>query len=512
MYDEDMVRPIPFLFVLGLALLVVFPRILNLDAFRSPDEDRWMANTNGFITKLAEGRLDELVQLPHPGITTQWLGALTIRYDDVATKKLPLVISQSLLILLAGYVFSRLWSTPAGLFVVLTLATNPLLYAHTRVYAMDSLLALFSLLALGFLLLWHKEKQTTPATYYLITSAFCTAAAILSKLPGVALLPIIASALLYWSWREKKLLGGAWLLAFLGSLVIILPSFAITPQNVIGDFAEFFRSDDYQELHQLGPWYYVRTLVFFSTPVQWAALIVLACLAIKRRIARVSVDQLIILLGFAVLLVIQMTLGAKKGDRYILPSFVALDIVSAFVISKMYQLLKAVFRGKNQKVRIKNVGVRKQYLLASCFLILTSCIAWQYVIIWRTHPHTLAYINPLTKSSYGERRLGWGEGLDLAAQYLNQKNNAAELKVATFYPNEFAPYFKGETVPIHQHDNPNVKYVVLYRAMFEREPNAWETDVVNQYRSQNPEHIISFQDVPFVWLYATATNTEKSPE
>ncbi len=505
MYDEDMARPISLLFVLGLVLLVLFPRVLTLDAFRSPDEDRWMANTNGFVKDLAQGHISNLVKLPHPGITTQWLGALTIRSNDWAIKKLPLVIGQSLLILLAGYVFGRLWGRAAGIFTILTLAANPLLYAHTRVYAMDSLLALFSALALGFLLLWHKENQhflaTRPveqdsspeATRYLIAAAFCTAAAIFSKMSGVLLIPFILFLIIAWTRHWKSI--AVWLAALVVSSILILPTLAIHPLNVLGDMTELFRSGDYQD-HHLGQWYYVRTLVFFSTPLHWLSAVALAWLCWQKKISRDQRNQLVILLLFAVLFFAQMTLGAKKGDRYILPSFAAFDVVAAFVIAKIQQVPRKV--PGDQKLE---AGLQLRFPRATSYLLLAT-IVWQFGIIWQTHPHTLAYINPLTKPWFADRRHGWGEGLDLAAAYLNTKPNAENLKVATYYPTEFGIKFKGETVAVHQHDSSNSDYVIIYRAMFERGPEAWETDVINHYHTQKPEHTISFQNVPFVWIYA----------
>lgn len=472
--------------------IVFFPRILDLDAFRSPDEDRWMANTNGFVKNLAHGELDQLVKLPHPGITTQWLGALTIRSDSWTVKKLPLVIGQSLLILLAGYVFGRLWGKTTGFFVILALAADPLLYAHTRVYAMDSLLALFSVLALGFLLLWHREKKTTLATRYLIASAFCTAAAILSKMPGVLLVPLILLLLIVWTrqWKPTTL----WLAALVGSSIIILPTLAIHPFNVWGDMTELFRSGDYQD-HQWGPWYYVRTLVFFSTPLHWLTMGILGWLVWQKKMARLQREQLLILLLFAILLTIQMTLGGKKGDRYILPSFVALDIVSAWVIAQVYRLINKVDSSQYLVVSIK------KYILPATSYLLLATLVWQFFIIWSTHPHTLAYVNPLTQVWFDDRRHGWGEGLDLAAAYLNQKENAASIKVATYYPTEFGVYFIGEAVPAHNYEEPAVDYVIIYRAMFERGPEAWETDVVNWYKNKVPEKIITIGGTDMARIY-----------
>ena len=170
---------------LGLLLALVvlsaglYARLASLDRFTTADETRWLANVRGFTTKLSQGRLGSLVQQPHPGITTQWFAAATTFSDDWAVRKIPLVLWQCVLVVATAYVFAKLLGFWPGLAVAAVLSVSPLLVAHTRVYAMDSLLAHFCLLALGLLCLWDKTKSP----WYLMLAAASTSAAILSKLP-----------------------------------------------------------------------------------------------------------------------------------------------------------------------------------------------------------------------------------------------------------------------------------------------------------------------------------------
>ena len=145
--------------VLILLLSLFLPRVLNLSAFQTADEKRWVSNTVGFITNLAHGDLSHLMQQPHPGITTQWLGSATVFSSSWAIRKLPLVLAQSLLVLLIGYSLLRLLDQRTAYISTLLLALNPLLIAHTRIYAMDSLLSLFLLLSILLLFLWSKTNS-----------------------------------------------------------------------------------------------------------------------------------------------------------------------------------------------------------------------------------------------------------------------------------------------------------------------------------------------------------------
>lgn len=472
-----------------LLLSLFLPRILDLSAFQTADEKRWVSNTVGFITNLAHGDLSHLMQQPHPGITTQWLGSPTVFSSSWTIRKLPLVLAQSVLVLLIGYCIFRLFDRRTAFLSALLLALDPLLIAHTRIYAMDSLLSLFLILSIIVLFLWSKTNRRR----YLIFAAFFAAAAVLSKLSGLLIIPFSMLVMVYLSsfcrdykssartifpWRIMLL----WALSFLISLVIILPSLAFNPELVISDMVSWFKSDDYQ-LHQIGPSYYLGTLAFFTTPLQLFAVLLLPLLLLKKHFSFPSKKLLFILIVFSLLFLVMMSLGAKKGDRYILPVFLALDIVAGLIISWLL----------TQDLR--------RWSVKAAGLCIFGLLTLQIFQIASLHPHELAYVNPITRLWLGERRLGWGEGLDSAASYLNSLPQADALTVASYYPSEFQSNFVGRTVPIHQQDSPSVDYVIVYRAMFERGESAWETDVVNIYRPQTPLKVIAIGAVPMAWIY-----------
>jgi len=43
---------------------------------------------------------------------------------------------------------------------------------------------------------------------------------------------------------------------------------------------------------------------------------------------------------------------------------------------------------------------------------------------------------------------------------------------------------------------------VLYRALFERGPDAWETQVLAQFADKQPEKVIRLNGLPYAWIYA----------
>jgi 4-amino-4-deoxy-L-arabinose transferase-like glycosyltransferase len=475
--------------VFSLMLIILLPRVFSLDAFQTADEKRWVANTAGFITNLAHRDWSHLMLQPHPGITTQWLASPTVSSPSWTIRKMPLVISQSLLILALGYLFWRLSGPRLAALVVLLLALDPLLISHTRIYAMDSLLSLFLLLSLSSLLLWLKTKSQR----YLVFAALTAAAAVLSKLSGLLIIPLSLLAIIYHLYssrtsRSQRFFSAftftcsVWLLFFLMGLILILPSLALAPHLVINDMLAWFKSDDYQ-LHRLSPTYYLGTLFFLATPLHFMAIPLLPLLFVAKRLHPPHRKTIILLLSFSLLFLVMMSLGAKKGDRYLLPVFLMLDVVTAYVI---HWLL-------SQNLRLWSVRI--------VFFSIIGLLLLQAHHLYVLHPHYLSYVNPITDSFFGERRLGWGEGLDLAATYLNQLPDAANMTVASYYPIEFQSNFAGHAVPVHQHDSPSVDYVIIYRAMFERGQSAWETDVVNLYRPQTPLKVVTIGTVPMAWIY-----------
>lgn len=463
-----------------LVTAILLPRVFQLGQFLTADEKRWQANVSGFTTKLSQGRLAELVQQPHPGITTQWFAAATVFQTDWALKKIPLVLWQCVLLGIIGYVFWRLSGGMAASLVTLLLAQSPILIAHTRIYAMDSLLSEFCLLSLGLLLLWQKTSERR----YLFFAGFTAAAALLSKLPAVILIPLTPLYVMWWRGIEKKTANYflVWVIGYAIGLCLILPSFLINPSSVIGDFLEFFRSNEYSGAHQNARFYYVSTLAFFMTPVEMAALAVLTVALIRKRPFPYE-REMGLFIVFALTFFIMMSLGLKKGDRYILPVFLAIDVITSYVLLWLIQNYKQI---------------RPARIALGIFAFL---FVWQVIDVAQLNTYVLAYVNPITKPFLKNRRLGWGEGLDLAAHYLNQKPNGKTLTAASYYPVEFSYRLDGDVKPVHNWNSESVDYVVLYRAMLERGQDSWEQDVLDHFKNKRPEKTISLGGVEYVWIY-----------
>lgn len=467
----------------AISLLIIFPRVLKLDAFWAADEKVWVAHTEVFTQKLATLQWTQLLQEAHPAITLQWLGALGVRFDSFGAKKLPIVWGQIIILFFIWYVFTKLWGRAGGAAAVVFLAVDPLLFAHMRVYEMESLLALFFVLSLGLLFLFQKTR----AARYLVFAGIVAALAVLSKLPGISLVPVTFLVLFLDGFAEKKWLknSGIWVLAFAITAVVVFPSLVLDFFGVMAAIKDFFAGDTFNEMHRMGPWYYLRTLVFYSAPVQILGLLALPALLVGWKKQRTLVLEAAVLLATAIIFVVIMSLGIKKGDRYILTAFLLLDVLTAAVFMRL-RILRS-----EQKNKIVAMVILALFALGAI---------WQEVIILKVFPDNLAYLNPLTKNWYGDRRAGWGEGLEVAAAYLNNKPEAKKMTVASYYPGEFGRKFIGTAVSANRYEDAGIAYVVLYRAMKER-GDAWETEAFDYFKNQKPEKVIAFNGVEFVWIY-----------
>ena len=125
-----------------------------------------------------------------------------------------------------------------------------------------------------------------------------------------------------------------------------------------------------------------------------------------------------------------MTLGLKKFDRYIVPSVVALDLAAGV--------------GLVWLVRWTGRYLRDKWRTGLGVTILLGLIAFQAVLAWQAFPYFFSYYDPLlggNRRAIKVMQIGWGEGLDQAARYINQKPNSEDLRVIAWYAGGSFSYF-----------------------------------------------------------------------
>jgi 4-amino-4-deoxy-L-arabinose transferase-like glycosyltransferase len=204
---------------------------------------------------------------------------------------------------------------------------------------------------------------------------------------------------------------------------------------------------------------------------------------------------------FAVLFTAFLSFGGKKFDRYLIPIFAPLDLVAGL---GWWVIVRNVFQseGFREYSRERSKWIPK---LAGTAVILGVILA-QFAIMYQARASYLSYYNPalggITKAS-NVMLIGWGEGLDQAADYLNSKPNADKLSVISWYWQIFSYNFVGKTRQLYFPSNPaeleKADYYVVY-------VNQWQRDLpspefIHFLEGITPDYVVRINGEDYVRVY-----------
>ncbi len=541
--------------ILGLAGAV---RLDRLDRFIASDELRWTCRSINFHTALEERDWASTFQVGHPGVVTMWLGSAGLpleqvgewrelcratdggkdlsMLDDVGMEGVlqtmaPLLFAArrgvavgSLLLLALIYVLMRwgigLKAVPAlsGLAV---LSLDPFLVAHSRVLHLDAMVSL--LCVASVVSLAANRRGTGPSA---AISGMLAGLAVLAKVSAATLGPAVA--VWYAAWLRRS---GGWSIALRSVLVwavaagvvcfCIWPAMWADPMGTLqGVLAKAVAeggvphaSGNYflgRPVADPGPLFYPVAAVFRLSP--WGLLGLAAGLALVMRGkwsgrdcaepeepegSRASL-VIALLFSWAFWFALVLTFGPKKFDRYELPSLVALNLAGGVAVG-WWAL--AIARRYDKRRWAGWVGV----------LAVVAVAGLQLVEARRWHPYQLTYYNPLLGGAEKAEQVllvGWGEGYDLAADWLNAKPDANELEASARGVSNFAPLFVGRTRSAPGYRPGTTDYVVLYSNQVQRRRNEELLELYYDREAIEPEYVGEVAGIPLVWVYANETFPE----
>ncbi|MFQ5811825.1 MAG: glycosyltransferase family 39 protein [Anaerolineae bacterium] len=543
------------LICLGLFILALLPRILALNTFITWDEPMWVYRSLRFLSAIRSGRFADTFQVGAPGVTIMWAGAWEIAsqlllgrgvaewswlqhlarldLDNVAAlrrlafflvaAKLPLVLLGAASAVGVYLLARKLFGGRVALLAALLISFDPFHLAHSRVFHTDGTAANLMILSVLSLLVYLRRNRSLA---YLGLSGCLAGLAFLTKATAFVLLPLTALLLGFEGLAKSATLrlrpsttlrrgsgqgsghrsGQAWAKRILSSLrslslwcvvaviafVAFWPAMWVSPVETLrGTFglARRFAATPHplnffmgQSVSDPGLWFYPFSLLFRTTPIVWLGLLA-AFWAIRKKGSSKSFGGLA-LIAYVSLLTITLALGAKKFERYLLPAFPALDILAA--VGWVYVIEAAPAPLKRWRWGIE--------LALSLVVLLQAALALPY------HPYYLVYANPLLggpRLAAQVMPVGWGEGMDLAAGYLNQKEDAASLRVATWGIPGFAPLFKGQTERLTEHGLATADYAVLYAGDVQQD----SPGTAALYGQQQPEHVVNIHGLDYAWIY-----------
>lgn len=531
---------------LALFVIALLPRLLGLNTFLTADENLWLGRSRDFLASVVRQDWAGTLQTGHPGVTTMWTGSAGILYrywsrdsseaDDllvfiqnvshepphisyIAPMRFSTVFLMAVFVSLFYFLTARLFQDRRiGLIAGLLLALDPFHIALSRVLHHDALATMFMILALLPLLgYWLRDWSIR----WLIFSGVMAGLGFLSKSPAMFLMPFCALLGCIWAirrWRQGEwrgwpdmgrlvgsglLWGGvAWLTFFL-----LWPAMWVIPGQTLAlvfstgtgyaveghYFGNFFLGE---VTNNPGPLFYPLNVLLRVTPVVllgllgWGAIYGWGCLKPSPATqSHLSYPLVSISLAYILLFVLFMSLGAKKQDRYILPIFPMLDVVAAVGITHLTAIVL-------EQLQIK-VPLRK---IVMGGVVGLACL-WQMALVVANYPYYFTYYNPLTggiSTAATLTTVGWGEGLDQAADYLNSLPNAAETQVLAWYPFAFGPFFNGQTIgyiEILESD-----YIVLYHSQVQRNELA---DGALEYflHHHQPLFTVTLKGVDYAYIY-----------
>lgn len=509
----------------------------------------WYGRSVHFWDALLTGNLSNTYQQYHPGVTTMWIAGFGLRMYAAAhgwssseildppgdlsgpqgqpaqmgVAALSLVIA--VCVALAYVLLSRVVNWPTAFSAGFLLALDPFYITHSKMIHVDALLASFMLVSALSLIGYLEENNRA----YLIVSGIFAGLALLTKSPAAFLIPYAALVLALHHviikdgssghFSNMCISGhqlqdafrslGLWILVAVCVFLLLWPAMWVQPGRTLSKMKQsilrhaeashpnpnFFAG---RIVKDPGPLYYPASLAWKTTSVTLPAVGAAVLLLIRRKCEedRGFVWYMWMYAGGFLLM---MTLAAKKWSRYVLPTFVALDVLAGW--------------GLAQGARMVEAQVRRRGRAWISLIIITAALILQAFSVLRHHPYYGTHHNRLLGGSQTAKHIlhlgDQGEGLDRAARFLNSRPGAERLTVGVQDTQNlmFRSIFAGHIEPI---DHPDVDYRVFFIHYNQRDigfrrhgtvaSSSREETLWNACRRAGPIWSTSFDGVPYVWI------------
>jgi 4-amino-4-deoxy-L-arabinose transferase-like glycosyltransferase len=530
-----------------IGLVALLPRVLDLGGFITDDEANfWLYRSDVFLKAIRSGDYAATAITAHPGVTTMWLGAAGIvlrralldwgvlRSDAfpvvLALMRLPVVLAHVTVILLGYGLLRRMLAPTLALLAALLWAADPFVVGYSKLLHTDALAASFMTLSmLAACCYWNHQRRPL----WLIASGMSAGLAFLSKSPALVLLPAVGLIALLATRpvdKGRRTEGegsdtvqhsfvfrlSSFILPLLSLVAVaIITAFALWPALWVSPLAAYEQlrvgvAVEGAQPHMLGNFflgraddapgllYYPVALALRTTP--WTLLgLLLLPLAWRLDWSPAERRDLAALAGYVTLFVAAMSLFPKKFDRYMVPAFPALDLLAvagltalAFACARLLDRLRhqppqGLIRPRTGAVLVSLVAVAA---LAN--------IAW-----W--HPYSIVAFNQLfggTRAGARTFAVGWGEGLEQVADWLNQQPDITSVRTVSLRITSLNPYLRaGAQADFPKGDQlrPRTGYVVVYLPQTQ---TGQADGVFGQFYGRAPPlQIIRIHSVDFAWIY-----------
>lgn len=470
----------------------------------------------------------------------QWLSAKTTLTPLalLSAARWWVTLAVALTLTITYFPLRRLLGRWVAFVCLLFIAWSPMAVAFSRQLQPDGLLAALTLGALAFFLAWlYAGRQWRN----LLSAGVLMGLAWLTKIPAAMLAPagaVLIGAVLWQGMGSKAanfsqagepttkhaddqfsqlLLGYAiWGLVAALTFFVLWPALWVDP---IGSFRQIYTiMTEYagghanpnfymgQVVDDPGLSFYPVAYLLRTTPAELIGLVV-ALIAWWRGRAHFADRQVrqsaFGLLIFTLIFTAVMTVIGKKFDRYLLPAFLTLEVVSALGWVALAQMVSSTLKrraGISEGKRALGPAV----VAGALFVMALGPLHGLFTV--QSYPYYMTYYNPLfggARTAEQALFVGWGEGLEQVGAWLNQQPAAEKRRVIAWYATgPLSYFFKGDAISVLYGSRMpwlDADYVVLYINQVQRGIPTWAA--VDYFLQQTPVYTVTSQDLTLARLY-----------
>ena len=470
----------------GLALALLIPRLPALTAFTTGDEPYWLSMGANFYYALGQREFAKTVYEYQPAVTTMWVvtAAMLVYFPQyrglgqgyldfekgvldpfmLQHGKDPLVLLRDArliqvllivaLLLVAFYLLQRLLDKWLALFAILLAGFDPFFLGQSRLLNHEAMLSSFVLVSILALAVYLFQGRKF---IFLFLSALTAGLAQLTKSSAIAILAPVSLLLLIDLYQrraawKKALLDNlkifvAWFVMLVLAYFIFWPGMWVAPREMLHQVYGNAFSYAFQGARliavgdsepapakldtNLGSFIQLFSAILWRmTPLTWLGLLfgIWFPFTRDRKLVPSSMQWISALAGFTALVFILMFAIAQGRDspHYMLTSYLMLNLLAGLGWVTALRWLSA-WAGRTWL----------QLAALSVVLVLQAGSGLAY------YPYYFTYQNPIAPKSGGPA-FAYGEGLELAAQYLSALPNAKNSVALVYYSRGcFSYYYPG---------------------------------------------------------------------
>ena len=557
----------------GLIFTILFaaflaPRLTGIKKFTTGDEPAWVIFSHNYLHALDQRQFEHTSYDYQPAITTMWVIVAsilsyfpeytTLRHGYIekfwvleeiyqrAGKAMSTVLFRSRMIyvalisailLLTFFLMRKLLGSKTALVAILLIAFDPFYLGQSRLLNHEGLSSILILAAVFAMLLFFNQGEKR---IYLLISGACSGMALLTKSPAILLIPLVglmSLVSLVEAWRQEPRHGRLvwkyvknyliWLGVLAAVYTVIWPGMWVNPlkmlYEVYGNALSYaFQGQRLLAAQELEPsrfsldasgiGFYLTAIPYKTTPILWIGVMlsILGLFARKtarmERAAKQTVGYLFLLAALYILL-----FGVARGwnsIHYVLISFICLEVITGIGFC-----WGASWLGEKMPLMARP---------AAQAILLGAVVLLQALSGLPEYPYYYTYTNPVMQAAQAgtqDPSAGYGEGLELAADYLAQKPGKKKPVVTSYLGiGPFSYHYPGTSYPLmfSGMDYLNERsaewmgesdYLVIYDIM-QRQLNL-PSELLAALEGVPPEHFIVLNGITYASIYKISDLPEK---